>query len=121
LRASIRAAGARIDLVGGKLAQDIALLLFLDRSLRAASEGRHAAGRAVQRASIPAGPKPRLPACSSAVLLRFFSTTTDFDRPWLKFCRTNPCSTVRFARSTLKVCGQRQQLCLPDLSFRLIS
>ena len=29
----------------------------------------------------------------------FFSTTTDFDRPWLKFCRTWPDSTVRCSDS----------------------
>ena len=32
----------------------------------------------------------------------FFSTTTDFDRPWLKLCLTWPASTVRFRLSGLR-------------------
>ena len=44
--------------------------------------------------SVPPGP-------ASLRVLRF-STTTDFERPWLKFCRTWPLSTVRCSDSGLR-------------------
>ena len=36
-----------------------------------------------------------------------FSTTTDFERPWLKFCRTWPDSTVRWSDSGLRTPPRR--------------
>lgn len=41
------------------------------------------------------------PGPESLRVLRF-STTTDFERPWLKFCRTWPLSTVRCSDSGLR-------------------
>ena len=38
----------------------------------------------------------------------FFSTTTDFERPWLKFCRTWPDSTVRFKLNGLRGASPRK-------------
>ncbi len=48
-----------------------------------------------------------VPASSASPVLEivrffFFSTTTDFDRPWLKLCRTWPASTVRFKLNGLR-------------------
>ena len=37
----------------------------------------------------------------------FFSTTTDFDRPWLKLCLTWPASTVRFRLNGLRGAAPR--------------
>ena len=42
----------------------------------------------------------------SFLVLRF-STTTDFERPWLKFCRTWPDSTVRWSDSGLRTPPRR--------------
>src|SRR5690606_7304534 len=41
-------------------------------------------------------------SCPAMVRFLFFSTTTDFDRPWLNFCCTWPDSTVRFRLSGLR-------------------
>ena len=56
-----------------------------------------------------ASPPPRLSAPPGPAMVRFFffSTTTDFERPWLKFCRTWPDSTVRFRLNGLRGASPR--------------
>ena len=49
-----------------------------------------------RRQSSPSPPAPEM------VRFFFFSTTTDFERPWLKLCRTWPDSTVRFRLNGLR-------------------
>ena len=51
------------------------------------------------RRSAPPGPE--------IVRFFFFSTTTDFDRPWLKLCLTWPASTVRFRLNGLRGAAPR--------------
>ena len=46
-------------------------------------------------------------ASEPSFLVLRFSTTTDFERPWLKFCRTWPDSTVRCSDSGLRAPPRR--------------
>ncbi len=81
------------------------------RSLAASSARRRASSSSVERppgrsitsassrsASVcgVAASSPSAPPGPEMVRFFFFSTTTDLERPWLKFCRTWPDSTVRF-------------------------
>ena len=80
-------APARIELVGG---QPAGPLHHLGRADAPAS----ACARGVLGLSPPPG--------AEIVRFFFFSTTTDFERPWLKLCWTWPDSTVRFRLSGLR-------------------
>ena len=67
--------------------------------LRATGGLDHRRGASRPPASAPPGPP-------SLRVLRF-STTTDLERPWLKFCRTWPLSTVRCSDSGLRAPPRR--------------
>ena len=60
--------------------------------------GRRATGASTTGAAAATSGSPDPP---SLRVLRF-STTTDLERPWLKFCRTWPLSTVRCSESGLR-------------------
>ena len=72
------------------------------RSLATSRARRRASSSPLERPPICSAWASPSNACASAspgaemVRFFFFSTTTDFDRPWLKLCRTWPDSTVRF-------------------------
>ena len=53
-------------------------------------------GEGAATVSTPPSPGP------PSLRVFFFSTTTDLDRPWLKFWRTLPDSTVRWSESGLR-------------------
>ena len=81
---NLQRAAARIELVGGQAA------------------GPTAASTSARRSASTRRCARRLRRATEMVRFFFFSTTTDFDRPWLKLCRTWPDSTVRFKLSGLR-------------------
>ena len=68
-------------------------------------------------------PPPRLPSrrAPRAYASLRFSTTTDFERPWLKFCRTWPLSTVRCSDSGLRAPPRRVLSAVSLVSVMLFS